>query len=88
MTDPFSRLESARELCAVGRPDRALALLRAPVPAPLEAERRLILGEALRGRGYFGRASAEYRAALTRVDPADRDLAFDAWLGLARCARS
>ncbi|MBI2384957.1 MAG: tetratricopeptide repeat protein [Elusimicrobia bacterium] len=88
MTDPFSRLESARELCAVGRPDRALGLLKASVPAPLEAERRLILGEALRGRGYFGRASGEYRAALERVDPADRDLAFDAWLGLARCARS
>jgi tetratricopeptide (TPR) repeat protein len=86
--DPFSRLESARELCAVGRPDRALALLRASVPAPLEAERRLILGEALRGQGYFGRAIAEYRAALAKVDASDRDLAFDARLGLARCARS
>lgn len=88
MTDPFSRLEDARELCAVGRPDRARLLLRPSVPAPLEAERRLILGEALRGQGFFGRAGAEYRAALKRVDPADRDLAFDAWLGLARCARS
>lgn len=86
--DPFSRLEAARELCAAGRPDRALALLKAPVPASLEAERRLIRGEALRGQGYFGRAGAAYRDALKRVDAQDRDLAFDAWLGLARCARS
>jgi len=86
--DPFSRLESARELCASGRPDRALSLLKASVPAALEAERLLLLGEALRGQGYFVRAAAAYRSALKRVDPQDRDLAFDAWLGLARCARS
>lgn len=88
MSDPYTRLESARELCAVGRPDRALALLKFAVPASLEAERLLTLGEALRGQGYFGRAGAAYRAALKRVDVQDRDLAFDSWLGLARCARS
>ena len=88
MPDPYSRLESARELCASGRPDRALALLKAAVPPSLEAERLLLLGEALRGQGYFGRAGAAYRAALKQVDREDRDLAFDAWLGLARCARS
>lgn len=88
MTDPFTRLENARELCASGRPDRAAALLKASVPSALEAERLLVLGEALRGQGYFGRAGVSYRAALKRVETQDRDLAFDAWLGLARCARS
>lgn len=88
MTDPFSRLEAARELCASGRPDKALALLKASVPVALEAERRLILGEALRGQGYFGRAGAAYREALKRADSQDRDLIFDAWFGIARCARS
>ncbi len=88
MTDPYTRLESARELCAVGRPDRALALLKRAVPAALESERLLILGEALRGQGYFGRAGEAYRSALKRVDREDCDLAFDAWLGLARCSRS
>lgn len=88
MPDPFSRLESARELCASGRPDKALSLLKASVPAALEAERRLILGEALRGQGYFGRAGIAYREALKRADSQDRDLIFDAWFGIARCARS
>ncbi|MBI5246143.1 MAG: tetratricopeptide repeat protein [Elusimicrobia bacterium] len=88
MPDPFSRLETAREHCAAGRPDRALALLNTAVPAALEAERRLIQGEALRGQGYFGRAMSAYREALKRVESGDRDLAFDAWFGLARCARS
>ena len=86
--DPFSRLEAARELCAVGRPDRALALLKTSVPAALEAECRLIEAEALRGQGYFRRAGAAYHAALKRTAREDHDLAFDAWLGLARCARS
>jgi tetratricopeptide (TPR) repeat protein len=86
--DPFTRLESARELCASGRPDRALALLNAAVPAALEGERRLIRGEALRGQGYFVRAGEAYRASLALIEPGDRDLAFDAWLGLARCERS
>ena len=88
MPDPYARLEAARELCASGRPDRALPLLKGPIPAPLAGERLLILAEALRGQGYFGRAGATYRAALKRLDPEDRDLAFDAWIGLARCARS
>ncbi len=88
LRDPFSRLEAARELCAIGRPDRALLLLRASVPPTLEAQRQLIQGEALRGRGYFRRASTSYRAALARICAEDHDLAFDAWLGLARCARS
>lgn len=88
VTDPFSRLEAARELCAVGRPDRALALLKPVVPATLAAERLLLQGEALRGQGYFGRASAAYKAALKRLARDDRDLVFDAWLGLARCSRS
>lgn len=88
MTDPFSRLEDARELCAVGRPDRALALLKASVPAALEAERLLVQGEALRGQGYFVKAGSAYRAALKRAETSDRDLVFDAWLGLARCTRS
>ena len=88
MSDPYTRLENARELCACGRPDRARALLKASVPPSLAAERLLIMGEALRGQGYFGRAGDAYRAALKRVDAQDRDLVFDAWLGLARCQRS
>ncbi|UPT75962.1 MAG: tetratricopeptide repeat protein [Elusimicrobiota bacterium] len=88
MSDPFSRLEAARELCADGRPDRALGLLSAAVPADLEGERRLVRGEALRGIGYFEKAMAEYRAALGLLDSRDRDLVFEAWFALARCARS
>ena len=88
LRDPFSRLEAAREQCAVGRPDRALALLSAPVPAFLSAQRDYLRGEALRGQGYFRLAQAAYRAALAHVDAADRDIVFDGWLGLARCARS
>ncbi|MEK7234360.1 MAG: tetratricopeptide repeat protein, partial [Elusimicrobiota bacterium] len=88
MLDHFTRLEVARELSFVGRPDRARALLKASVPAALEGERQLILGESFRGQGYFVRAGAAYRAALKLLDREDRDLAFEAWLGLARCARS
>lgn len=86
--DPFARLEAARELCAEGRPDRALALLASPLPADLAHERDFLRGEALRGQGYFGKAGAAYESALRRTAPSDRDLAFDALLGLARCARS
>ncbi len=86
--DLFSQLEAARELCAVGRHDHALRALRAAAPGGLSAEYRLIEGEALRGQGYFRRAAVAYRAALKRVSQDDRDISFEAWLGLARCARS
>lgn len=88
MSDPFSRLEDARESCASGAPDRALKLLTAAVPPALEGERRLLRAEALRGIGYFEKAMAQYRLALARFDRRESDLVFEAWFGLARCARS
>ena len=88
VTDPFTRLEDARELLEGGRPDRARALLRGAFPRELAAESRLLRGEALRHQGYFGRSIVEYRAALKACAGGDADIASAAWLGLARSARS
>ncbi|MDE2489577.1 MAG: tetratricopeptide repeat protein, partial [Elusimicrobia bacterium] len=86
--DPFARLEAARALLDAGRPDRALDLLGGGFPAAAAGEAALLRGEALRGRGFFRRAQAAYRAALGRLGPEDRDLRGEAELGLVRCARS
>lgn len=88
MSDPFSRLEAAREFCAGGSPDKALSVLAGSYPSELEGERLLVKAEALRGIGYFEKAMTAYRGALNRIDAKERDLAFEAWFGLARCARS
>ncbi|HXT01546.1 MAG TPA: tetratricopeptide repeat protein [Elusimicrobiota bacterium] len=86
--DPFARLEAARELLDAGRPDRAAGLLAGSFPKPLAGERLFLTADALRAQGYFSRAQAAYRAALAAIGREERDLATDAHLGLARCARS
>src|ERR1700751_4907038 len=86
--DPFARLDAAREHLDAGRPDRAGALLAGPFPKTLAGERALVAADALRVQGYFTRAQAGYRAALALLGREERDLATDAHLGLARCARS
>jgi tetratricopeptide (TPR) repeat protein len=86
--DPFSRLESARELLDAGRPDRAAAALAAPFPPELAGESLFLRAEALRARGYFSRAAAGYRAAAAELGRDEKDLIVGAQLGLARCARS
>lgn len=86
--DPISRLESARGHLDAGRPDRACAALAGGFPPSLTGEKRFLRAEALRARGFFRRAQADYRAALKALGPEDRDLTVLAFLGLARCARS
>jgi tetratricopeptide (TPR) repeat protein len=86
--DPIGRLEAARDALDAGRPDRAERALGGPFPSPLAAEARLLRAEALRAQGYFRRAQAAYRDALRGLGRDERDLAVDAWLGLARAARS
>ncbi|MFI5362257.1 MAG: tetratricopeptide repeat protein [Elusimicrobiota bacterium] len=86
--DPFSRLEAARALLESGRPDRAAAALGRAFPAPLRGERIFLLAEASRAQGYFRRAEAGYRAALSALGADERDLVVGAELGLVRCARS
>ncbi len=86
--DPFAPLETARDRLDAGRPDLALAALAARAPAATAGETAFLRAEALRAQGYFRRAQAAYREALRRLGREDRDLALEAELGLARCARS
>jgi tetratricopeptide (TPR) repeat protein len=88
VTDPFTRLENARDLIDAGRPDKAVALLRAAFPRALAAEAALARAEALRQQGYFGKAMKDYEAALKAAGRSDAELSFSAAIGLARCARS
>ena len=87
-SNPFERLEAVRELLDAGRPDRAAAALAAPFPAALAGEALFLRAEALRAQGYFSRAAAVYRAALSALGREERELVVGARLGLARCARS
>ncbi|MEK7383747.1 MAG: tetratricopeptide repeat protein, partial [Elusimicrobiota bacterium] len=86
--DPISRLEAARDFLDAGRPDRARAALSGGFPGALAGESRFLRAEALRTQGFFRRAQADYRAALTALGREDRDLVVGAVLGLARGARS
>jgi tetratricopeptide (TPR) repeat protein len=86
--DPFAALENARTLMEAGRPDRAVAALSGRVPPVVAGEAAYLRAEAFRAQGYFRRAQAAYRDALRRLGREERDLSLEAWLGLARCARS
>lgn len=83
--NPLDRLDSARVLLEDGRPDRALARLRAPFPAELRPEAELVRAEAERAQGRFTAALAAYRRALRG---ADRGAAAEIWLGILKCERS
>ena len=52
MTDPFSRLEAAKDLLAAGRPDAALRRLAGRFPAVVAAERALVEGDAAQAAGW------------------------------------
>lgn len=86
--DPFARLDDARARLDAGRPDLAFAALRGAFPDAVAGEASFLRAEALRASGYFRRAIAAYREALSRLGRDERDLAVGAHLGLARCARS
>lgn len=66
--DPFARLDDARARLDAGRPDLAFAALRGAFPDAVAGEASFLRAEALRASGYFRRAIAAYREALSKFE--------------------
>jgi tetratricopeptide (TPR) repeat protein len=83
-------IAAARNALSEGRPAQAEALLgrlRA-CPAPFRPERDFLRAEALRARGFFGKAEALYDALLRRPGLLEPELLAEAALGSASGHRS